>query len=163
MRGDKHGHRKSHPDRAYEEHLTLPLATGTGGTAAADGCARPARTRKAHSPGRQPRPHQARTRALTRRGQPAPPGGYGTWTLTLPGGRNLDINLTPVPVSECDHRHESAGHQPNDTLRHLVQVRDGTRTSPTCTRHARESDFEHAIPYDKGGRTYTRGPMRYPA
>jgi hypothetical protein len=24
---------------------------------------------------------------------------------------------------------------------------------PPCSRHARESDFEHAIPYDKGGRT----------
>jgi transcription elongation factor len=34
-----------------------------------------------------------------------------------------------------------------------VQVRDGTCTFPPCNRHARESDFEHATPYDKGGRT----------
>jgi hypothetical protein len=34
-------------------------------------------------------------------------------------------------------------------------VRDGTCTFPPCSRHARESDFEHALPYDKGGRTCT--------
>ena len=35
----------------------------------------------------------------------------------------------------------------------MVQVRDYQCTYPTCSRHARESDFEHALPYDKGGRT----------
>ncbi|HEX8005772.1 MAG TPA: hypothetical protein VF482_05010, partial [Trebonia sp.] len=54
---------------------------------------------------------------------------------------------------DCDHRHESHAYQPNDTLRHLVQIRDGECTFPACSRYARESDFEHAIPYDKGGRT----------
>jgi hypothetical protein len=63
------------------------------------------------------------------------------------------VKLEPIPVTSCDHRHESAGYQPNDTLRHLVQIRDGVCTFPTCTRHARESDFEHAIPYHQGGRT----------
>jgi hypothetical protein len=38
-------------------------------------------------------------------------------------------------------------------LRHLVQVRDGDCTFPSCTRHARDADFEHCQPYDKGGRT----------
>jgi hypothetical protein len=84
---------------------------------------------------------------------PGPPGGYGTWRLTLPDGRNLAVKLGPVPTFECDHRHESHAYQPNDTLRHLVQVRDGECTFPTCSRHARESDYEHATPYDKGGRT----------
>ena len=84
---------------------------------------------------------------------PGPPGGYGTWTLTLPGGQELAVKLEPIPVTDCDHRHESHGYQPSDTLRHLVQVRDGTCTFPPCSRHARESDFEHAVPYDKGGRT----------
>jgi hypothetical protein len=84
---------------------------------------------------------------------PGPPGGFGTWTLTVPDGRNLTANLEPVPTLECDHRHESHAYQPNATLRHLVQVRDGDCTFPTCSRHARESDFEHATPYDKGGRT----------
>jgi Domain of unknown function (DUF222) len=90
---------------------------------------------------------------LTRTDTPGPPGGYGTWTLTLPDGRQLTVHLEPVPTRECDHRHESHSYQPNDTLRHLVQVRDGDCTFPPCSRPARESDYEHAIPYDKGGRT----------
>ena len=63
------------------------------------------------------------------------------------------MRIEPVPTHACDHRHESHGYQPNDTLRHLVQVRDHTCTFPPCSRHARDSDFEHAQPYDKGGRT----------
>lgn len=90
---------------------------------------------------------------FTRDTDAGPPDGYGTWTLALPNGRNLVVELRPVPTFECDHRYESHAYQPNDTLRHLVQIRDGDCTFPTCSRHARESDFEHAIPYDKGGRT----------
>ena len=86
-------------------------------------------------------------------GAPGPPGRFGTWTLTIPNGREFTVRLEPVPTFECDHAHESHAYQPNDTLRHLVQVRDGDCTFPPCTRHARESDFEHAKPYDKGGRT----------
>ena len=91
--------------------------------------------------------------AFTRDTDTGPPDGYGTWTLTLPNGRNLIVELRPVPTFECDHRYESHAYQPNDTLRHLVQIRDGDCTFPTCSRHARESDFEHATPYHKGGRT----------
>ena len=91
--------------------------------------------------------------SFTRDNQPGPPGGYGTWTFTLPDGRRLSAALEPVPTFACDHRHESHAYQPNDALRHLVQVRDGDCTFPLCSRHARESDFEHALPYDKGGRT----------
>ncbi len=86
-------------------------------------------------------------------GDPGPPGGYGAWELTLPGGCRLGVKLEPVATFACDHRHESHAYQPNDTLRHQVQVRDYECTFPTCSRHARESDFEHARPYDKGGRT----------
>jgi hypothetical protein len=84
---------------------------------------------------------------------PGPPGRYGNWVLILPDGTSLTVALRPMPTYECDHRYESHAYQPNDTLRHMVQVRDGQCTFPTCSRHARESDFEHAIPYDKGGRT----------
>jgi len=84
---------------------------------------------------------------------PGPPGGHGTWSLTLPDGGKLTVALEPIPTFGCDHRHESRGYQPNDTLRHLVQVRDRTCTLPVCNRHARECDFEHATPYDQGGRT----------
>jgi hypothetical protein len=71
----------------------------------------------------------------------------------LPDGRELTLRLEPVPVFTCDHRHQSHAYQPNDTLRHLVQVRDGECTFPPCSRHARETDFEHATPYHKGGMT----------
>jgi len=91
--------------------------------------------------------------SFTQGDDPGPPGGFGGWILALPDGRNLVFKLEPVPVFDCDHRHESHAYQPNDSLRHLVQVRDYECTFPPCARHARESDFEHAIPYDKGGAT----------
>jgi hypothetical protein len=97
--------------------------------------------------------------ALTSRGSPGPPDsagpsdGFGTWTLAVPGGRRLTVRLDLVPTFDCDHRYEAHAYQPGGRLRHLVQVRDGTCTFPPCNRHARESDFEHAHPYDKGGRT----------
>jgi hypothetical protein len=71
----------------------------------------------------------------------------------MPDGRNLTVELRPVPTFSCDHRYESHAYQPNDTLRHLVQIRDGECTFPPCSRHARQADFEHATPYDQGGRT----------
>ena len=89
----------------------------------------------------------------TPRGRPGTSAGFGTWTLVLPGGRELTVRLHPVPVFECDHRYETHGYKPSDRLRHLVQIRDGTCTFPPCNRHARESDFEHAVPYDQGGKT----------
>ena len=123
--------------------------TDSQGVAVAHGCAKPARTKK-NRPASRDGPAQW---AFTPAGDPGPPGGYGTWTLTLPGGQELVVKLEPIPVTGCDHRHESHSYQPNDTLRHLVQVRDGTCTFPPCSRHARESDFEHAVPYHQGGRT----------
>ena len=101
-------------------------------------------------------PHGARAPAefaFTPRDDPGPPGGYGTWVLTLPGQCDRTVKLEPVPTFDCDHRRESRAYQPNGMLRHLVQVRDYQCTYPTCSRHARESDFEHAQPYDQGGRT----------
>ena len=104
-----------------------------------------------HDPATGP-PDQVRCR-LVQEQDPGPPGGFGAWTLSLPDGRQLSVRLEPVPAFTCDHRHESHAYQPNDTLRHLVQVRDGECTFPPCSRHARETDFEHAVPYDQGGRT----------
>jgi hypothetical protein len=107
----------------------------------------------------EPGPHASPGWAFTwrdARGSPDSaddPNWCGTWTLALPGGRELAVRIEPVPTHACDHRHESHGYQPNDTLRHLVQVRDRTCTFPPCSRPARDSDFEHAQPYDKGGRT----------
>ncbi len=93
--------------------------------------------------------------AFARRGAgpPADPDWSGPWALSTPSGLELTLDLEPMPTFDCDHRHESRAYQPNATLRHLVQIRDYTCTFPPCNRHARDSDFEHAVPYDQGGRT----------
>ena len=148
--------------------------TSPEGYAIGHGCARPARTTRPADPPASPAALPARLNLTIRaaalpgppghtgpwsltprtpRGRPATPDGFGTWTLTLPGRRELIVRLDPVPVFECDHRYQTHGYQPSDRLRHLVQIRDGTCTFPPCNRHARESDFEHALPYDKGGKT----------
>jgi uncharacterized protein DUF222 len=79
--------------------------------------------------------------------------GYGTWTLTLPGGLELAVRFDVVPTHDCDHRYRVNAYEPSDRLRRLIQVRDQECTFPTCSRPALESDFEHAVPYDKGGET----------
>jgi Domain of unknown function (DUF222) len=86
---------------------------------------------------------------------PSSPDGAGAWRLRTPGpaSRDLAVSIEPLAVTDCDHRHESAGYQPSDRLRHLVEIRDGECTFPPCRRHARSCDFEHALPYDEGGRT----------
>ncbi len=124
--------------------------TDADGIAIGHGCAKPNRKQRAKQPGgcgARDGP------AFTPRDAPGPPGGYDAWTLTLPGGRELEVSLTPIPVTDCDHRYETNGYEPSDLLRHLVQIRDGECTFPCCSRHARECDFEHAVPHDKGGRT----------
>ena len=81
------------------------------------------------------------------------PDDYGTWTLVLPGGRELSVRFDVVPTHTCDHRYQVNSYQPGDRLRRLVQIRDQECTFPPCSRPAHASDFEHAIPYAKGGRT----------
>jgi hypothetical protein len=103
--------------------------------------------------------HQLQSQAAQPR-PGAPPGDWaltpanpGTLVLTLPGGRQLAVRFDVVPVYGCDHRYQVNSYLPGDRLRRLVQVRDHECTWPPCSRPARESDFEHAIPYDKGGAT----------
>ena len=128
-------------------NLTIPAAALPG---------LPGRASPTGPAGTDDRENHAGSWAFAPRGKHAgTPGGFGTWTLTLPGGRELTVRLDPVPTHSCDHRYESHSYQPSDRLRHLVQIRDGTCTFPPCNRHARDSDFEHAIPYEKGGRTCT--------
>ena len=76
-----------------------------------------------------------------------------TWALTLPGGRELAVRFDVVPTHECDHQHQVSSYQPSERLRRLIQVRDQECTFPPCSRPAKDSDFEHAVPYDQGGRT----------
>ncbi|HEX6453199.1 MAG TPA: DUF222 domain-containing protein [Trebonia sp.] len=196
--------------------LTL---TDQHGHAAAHGCARLIRDNRRDT--RNPRPGNGKGPgkgsgppgavrdgppsgwALTRDTTPGPSGGHGTWTLTLPGGRRYRLDMHAIPLHTCDHRYATSAYRPTSLLRHLVQIRDGECTFTGCFRPARQSDFEHAVPYDKGGptdacnagarsrrchrvkqgpgwtltqpepgwhrwttpsgRSYTKGPKRYPA
>jgi Domain of unknown function (DUF222) len=126
--------------------------TDASGYAIGHGCAKPARAgrKRGKSP---PTGNRDGPWSFTRQDDPGPPGGFGTWLLTLPDGQRLTVKLGPIPVTDCDHRYESRAYQPSDTLRHLVEIRDGTCTFPSCSRHASNCDFEHATPYDQGGRT----------
>jgi Domain of unknown function (DUF222) len=130
--------------------------TDNHGHAIAHGCARPTRTTRTTKT-KPDRPGSGTGNrdgpAFTRRDDHGPPGGYGTWTLRLPGGRELRVRFAPIPVTDCDHRLESRGYQPSGTLRHMVEIRDGACDFPPCVRAAGRCDFEHAVPYDKGGRT----------
>jgi hypothetical protein len=97
--------------------------------------------------------------AQPRPGAPPPgdwnlaPGKPRGWVLTLPGGRPLAVRFDVVPTHDCDHRYAVSSYLPGDRLRRLIQVRDHDCTWPPCSRAARDSDFEHAVPYDKGGIT----------
>jgi len=128
--------------------------TDQQGHAIGHGCARPARTRRKPSRASPARTRDGPPLTFTPADDHGPPpdGGYGTWHLTT-GGRDYTVTLIPIPVHDCDHRYETAGYQPGRLLRHLVEVRDGQCTQPTCVRAARRCDFEHAVPYEAGGRT----------
>jgi hypothetical protein len=86
---------------------------------------------------------------------PGPPGGYGTWRFTtgIPGQRAWILTIDPIPAGDCDHRYQAKGHDPGVKLRHLTQIRHATCTGPMCERPSGRADFEHNIPYEKGGRT----------
>jgi Domain of unknown function (DUF222) len=147
-----------HPDSKF-----CVTITDSDGHAIGHGCCKPRRRRKARNrirgqrdgpPPPSPSPPAAPGFTLTPGDGPGPPGGYGSWILTLPGQPGqFTVDLHPVPTGQCGHQYESARHDPGDLLRHLVNVRDGTCGFPACSRHAKESDFEHATPFHEGGRT----------
>ncbi|HEU5387041.1 MAG TPA: DUF222 domain-containing protein [Streptosporangiaceae bacterium] len=122
--------------------------TDSRGRAEGHACARPEPRRQA-PPGPDP-PGFTVTQA-----GPGPPGGYGTWRFTtgVPGQRTWIFTIDPIPAGDCDHRYEASGHDPGVKLRHLTQIRHATCTGPMCERPSGRADFEHNIPYDKGGRT----------
>jgi hypothetical protein len=123
--------------------------TDEHGVAIGHGCLKPMRGKKG-----QAIPADPENLTIAPSGRTGPQDGFGSWILTLPGAPlPLIVDIDPVPTYSCDHRFESRAYQPSDRLRHLVQVRDGKCSFPACSRQARESDFEHAIPHHKGGRT----------
>ena len=90
--------------------------------------------------------------SFTRTSRDGPPGGLGTWILTVQG-RQFLVEFHPLTTEDCDHRFETKGHDPSARLRHLVQVRHAACTGPVCRRPASQCDFEHNTPYEAGGRT----------
>ena len=63
------------------------------------------------------------------------------------------MTLNPLTAQDCDHRYQANGHDPGVKLKHLIQVRHATCTSPVCRRPATQCDVEHNTPYEAGGRT----------
>jgi hypothetical protein len=122
--------------------------TGPDGRPVAHGCGRP-------QPRGHPQPGAAARDGPA--GDRAPPGS-GTVRLNpaaltgAAGGRDLVFALEPL-AGPCDHRHQAAGHDPGAVLRHLTGILNATCTFPPCRRPESQSDYEHSLPYDRGGRT----------
>jgi hypothetical protein len=126
--------------------------TDTQGHAVAHGCARP--EPRSHRKRAGPGPPGGTGFSFTPASRDGPPGGHGTWRLRTPGpGPDLIITLESLATDPCDHRHQASGHDPGVTLKHLIQVRHATCTSPVCRRPAAQCDVEHNTPYEAGGRT----------
>src|SRR6266536_99365 len=126
--------------------------TDEDGHAVGHGCARP--EPKSHRKRAGPGPPGGAGFCFTLVGRDGPPGGYGSWRLCTPGpGPDLIVTLHPLTTPDCGHRFESPGHDPGVRLRHLIQVRHATCTSPVCRRPAAQCDVEHNTPYEAGGRT----------
>jgi hypothetical protein len=86
------------------------------------------------------------------RAGPGPPGTTGT---TGADRRSwlAKVTITPIAAGTCDHRHESAGYQPSDRLRHLVKTRSPRCGYPGCRRPATRCDDDHTVAHHQGGRT----------
>jgi hypothetical protein len=126
--------------------------TDDKGHATGHGCARP--EPKSHGQRAGPGPPGQTGFTFTPASRDGPPGGYGTWRLRTPGdGPDLTVTLESLTTDPCDHRHQARGHDPGVTLKHLLQVRHATCTSPVCRRPAAQCDVEHNTPYEAGGRT----------
>ena len=122
------------------------------GHAVGHGCARP--EPKNHGKRAGPGPPGGTGFTFSPASRDGPPGGYGTWRLRTPGGGpDLIITLESLGTDPCDHRHQASGHDPGVRLKHLIQVRHATCTSPVCRRPAGQCDVEHNTPYEAGGRT----------
>jgi hypothetical protein len=126
--------------------------TDQDGHAVGHGCARTELSshRKRAGPG----PPAETGFTFTPASRDGPPGGHGTWRLRTPrGGPDLIITLESLTTDPCDHRHQASRHDPGARLKHLIQVRHATCTSPVCRRPAAQCDVEHNTPYEAGGRT----------
>jgi hypothetical protein len=70
-------------------------------------------------------------------------------------GRDADPGPEPAGLDFDPRADGDRGHDPGILLRHLTQIGNATCTGPGCRRPATQSDFEHNVPYEAGGRTCT--------
>ena len=67
---------------------------------------------------------------------------------------DLGATVTRAEPSSGDPLRQVGPFGPDGrSLRHLVQIAQPTCSAPGCRRDAERCDLDHAIPYDKGGRT----------
>jgi uncharacterized protein DUF222 len=130
--------------------------TDAAGRPVAHGCASP-RPRKGRSGGARAGPD--------RRGSDDGQPGGGSQTQPAPGadgtaragpgwdGTAWNFTIAPLPGDPCSHLHETAAYRPSPGLRHVLEIRNATCTYIGCRRPAERCDLDHAVPYDRGGRT----------
>ena len=63
------------------------------------------------------------------------------------------LKIQPIQAGDCTHAREVPGYRPPRSLHHAVQVRQKTCFNPVCTTPAHNTDDDHTVPYDQGGRT----------
>jgi hypothetical protein len=63
------------------------------------------------------------------------------------------LKISPIQVGHCTHAREVPGYRPPRSLHHAVQVRQKTCVNPVCGTPAHNTDDDHTLPYDQGGRT----------
>jgi hypothetical protein len=80
-----------------------------------------------------------------------PPGSYGRWRYTH-RGREVIFEFEDL-AGPCDHRYQAKGHDPGKHLKHLTAVLNQACTHPACRRPEFQCDYEHSLPYDRGGIT----------
>jgi hypothetical protein len=109
--------------------LTL---TDSHGTPLAHGCAR----KGSHPPRGSP-------------GGSSPPACL----LARAGAWLAGIGVQWLETGDCTHQRQSASYRPPPSLQHLLRVRQPTCSFPGCRRPATQSDLDHTIAFDNGGRT----------
>ncbi len=80
---------------------------------------------------------------------PATTGVIGDWVRRVTG-RDGPIRIRPVltvPVDTCSPQRTVDAHDPPESMRQAVVLRDSTCVFPACGRDSRRADLDHIAPY----------------